>query len=282
MVEPKFLEYYFKQELIWKGIGSQSTGTNIRRRSLHPNQFEKAIIPLPPLADQRRIISRIQALAARLAAAQSLRKEISEGLDAFISSYHVNYSGGRIVRLKDILFLDEERELIKPDGIYPQIGVKGFGKGLFARGILDGTQTTYKWFNRLYYGAVVLSQVKGWEGAIGICDESLAGKFASPEYRNFRCIPGQAMPEYLSVLFSTLYFYSKLKDLSRGVGGRRERIRPELFIELKIPMPDIQKQKNAVEIFSKFPALQAAQGETQKALDAMMPSILDRAFKGEL
>jgi type I restriction enzyme S subunit len=72
-----------------------------------------------------------------------------------------------------------------------------------------------------------------------------------------------------------------LKDLSRGVGGRRERIRPELFIELEIPMPDIQRQRIAVKIFSKFPTLRAAQAEADKELSAFMPSILDKAFKGE-
>jgi type I restriction enzyme S subunit len=94
----------------------------------------------------------------------------------------------------------------------------------------------------------------------------------------------QAIPDYLSALFSTPYFYSKLKDLSRGVGGRRERIRPELFIELEIPMPDIQRQRIAVKIFSKFPTLRAAQAETEKELRlrTLKPSILDKAFNGEL
>jgi type I restriction enzyme S subunit len=232
-------------------------------------------------ADIRRIVERIESLAARIAEAQSLRREISEDLDTFISSYHVHCSD-RVVKLKDILFLDEDRERIQAGNAYPQVGVKGFGKGLFAREILMGTQTTYKWFHRLYPGAIVLSQVKGWEGAIGVCDDMLVGKFVSPEYRTFRCIPGQAHPEYLRALVSTPYFYLKLKDLSRGVGGRRERIRPELFIELEIPMPDIRRQEKAVEIFSKFSALKALQESTRRELESMLPSVLDRAFKGEL
>jgi type I restriction enzyme S subunit len=279
---PKFLQLYFARPLIWQEVEKFCTGTTKASRNRFKEPFFLGLeIPLPPLTEQRRIVVRIEALARRVAEAQSLRKEISEDLDALVSSYHVNYSAGRTIRLKDILFLDEEKETIQPDCFYPQVGVKGFGKGLFARETLTGTQTTYKWFNRLYYGAIVLSQVKGWEGAIGVCDDSLVGKFVSPEYRTFRCIPDQAIPEYLSVLFSTPYFYSRLKDLSRGVGGRRERVRPELFIELEIPMPDIQRQRKAVEIFSMFPALRAAQAETWKELSALMPSVLDRAFKGE-
>ena len=275
----EWLDWFIRSGMLEDQVTAQGS-TNYS--AIRPSHVLKYEIPLPPLTEQRRIVKRIAALAGRVAEAQSLRREISEDLDAFVSSYHVTYSADRTVRLKDILFLDEEREPIKPDGIYPQVGVKGFGKGLFRRETVDGTQTTYKWFNHLYYGAIVLSQVKGWEGAIGVCDESLAGKYVSPEYRTFRCIPDQSIPEYLSVLFATPYFYSKLKDLSRGVGGRRERIRPELFVELEIPMPDVQRQRKAIEIFSKFPTLRATQSATEKELSALMPSILDKAFKGEL
>jgi type I restriction enzyme S subunit len=65
-IEPKFLDYYFKIKKIWQSIGSQSIGTNVRRRSLHPLQFEQSIIPLPPLPEQQRIVAKIEALAARL------------------------------------------------------------------------------------------------------------------------------------------------------------------------------------------------------------------------
>ena len=74
-IYPKFLDYYFKQEPVWKSIGSQSTGTNVRRRSLHPNQFEKAVIPFPPLKEQQRIVERIEALVFHITKAQSLREE---------------------------------------------------------------------------------------------------------------------------------------------------------------------------------------------------------------
>src|SRR6266516_1260104 len=74
-VDPNYLAYYFKVPLIWKSVGSQSTGTNVRRRSLHPLQFESTSIPLPPLSEQRRIITRIEELAARIEEARGLRRE---------------------------------------------------------------------------------------------------------------------------------------------------------------------------------------------------------------
>ena len=59
-IHEKFLDYFFKVPHHWQSIGSQSTGTNVRRQSLHPSQFENAEIPLPPLAEQRRVVARIE------------------------------------------------------------------------------------------------------------------------------------------------------------------------------------------------------------------------------
>ena len=279
-VDIKYL-WWFLRSAAFRDIVQHHIPGGIKTE-LKAKRFLAIPVPLPPLREQQQILSRIESLAARVNEAQRLREEISESLNAFIASYHVHYSGDNVVKLGDILTLDEAKEIIKPEGSYPQIGVKGFGKGLFARETLSGTQTTYKWFNRLYYGAVVLSQVKGWEGAIGVVDKSLVGKYASPEYRTLRCKPDKALPEYLTELFATPWFYLQLKTLSRGVGGRRERIRPELFVELEIPMPDIERQKLAVEVFAKLPALREYQSASGEELSALMPSILDKAFKGEL
>lgn len=128
----------------------------------------------------------------------------------------------------------------------------------------------------------MLSQVKGWEGAIGVCDSKLAGRFVSPEYRTFSCIKGMANPKYLSVLFSTPWFWNRLKTLSRGVGGRRERTRPEHFLSLQIPMPTDKQQEWAIPTLERLDKLMQYQFEMLPELNALLPSILDKAFKGEL
>jgi len=74
-LDPKFIEYFFKIKSVWKNIGNKSTGTNVRRQSLHPDEFEAAIIPLPPLVEQRRIVERIEELAAKIEEARGLRQQ---------------------------------------------------------------------------------------------------------------------------------------------------------------------------------------------------------------
>lgn len=239
-------------------------------------------IPLPPLAEQQRIVARIEALATKVEEARGLRRQAVEEAEGLVTSLHVKLAGARIKKLGEILRLDEDAVPIKPTGVYPQVGVRSFGGGLFAKSAIGGMDTTYRAFNRLYEGALVMSQVKAWEGAVSVCEKDLAGFFVSPEYRTFRFVPEEAAPAYFSALVKTEWFWSRTKDATRGVGARRERTRPEQFLNIEIPVPELSQQQFASSLFTRNEILKRLQAETAAELDAMLPSILDRAFKGEL
>ncbi|HME01231.1 MAG TPA: restriction endonuclease subunit S [Terriglobia bacterium] len=280
-LDPRWFHWFTKTPYCWEQCDEKSRGTSGKNR-IRPDQFLEIAIPLPPLDEQRRIVARIEALANKIEEARALRGEASQDAAGFIGSLHLRLAGTRTLRLEQFLELYEDQEPVQVGRSYPQIGVKGFGQGLFARAAVEGSQTTYAAFNRLYEGAVVLSQVKGWEGAIAVCPSTFSGAYVSPEYRTFRCIPSEAIPEYLAGLFATPWFWSKLGDLTRGVGARRERVRPELFLKMEIPMPAVNDQRRVAPAFEKTRALKRLQAETAAELDALLPSILDKAFKGGL
>ncbi len=278
---PAYLAWLSKTPAFVELCKAASEGTTNRVR-LKEELFLAAKITLPPLDEQQRIVARIEELATKIEEAQGLRRKALEGGMSFVSSFHLQLSKERVVKLGDVLVLDECREEVRLGHKYPQVGVKGFGQGLFAKDTLEAGQTTYRVFNRLYDGAIVLSQVKGWEGAIAVCDEKLEGLYVSPEYRTFRCIPGQALPEYLSVLFAAPWFWQQLQHLTRGMGGRRERVRPELFLNFELPMPNAAQQEKAVAVFGKMSVLKRLQAATQAELDALLPAVLDKVFNGKL
>ena len=47
-------------------------------------------------------------------------------------------------------------------------------------------------------------------------------------------------------------------------------------------MPDIEQQKQGETLFAEVDALKRLQAETAAELNALLPALLDRAFKGEL
>lgn len=279
VIEPKFLEYLFKVPSHWKQIGSQSTGTNVRRQSLHPLQFEESRIPCPTIAEQQSIVSRLDQLAEKVRQVNEHLDAVDAISEAMLISLHHKLAGNRVGRLGDLIELVEESESIKPDGEYPQVGVRGFGGGLFAKPALAGTETSYRAFNRLYTNAIVLSQVKGWEGALAVCPPELANMFVSPEYRTFRCKPDLASPAYLGELIRTPWFWSLLQAATRGVGARRERTRPEQFLNIELPMPELHEQLQIVEILSRQNELKQRHAKIREANQALIPATLERIFQ---
>lgn len=278
-LDRKFLGYFARTPAFLEQVNAQGT-TNYA--AIRPQQVLAYEIPLPPLAEQRRIVAKIARLAEKIEEARGLRKTSTRLLSRFVTSQHLQLSSETHVALGEFLALDEDRVLVTPGVSYPQVGVKAYGQGLFPKPAVAANDTTYTTFNRLYSGAVLLSQVKGWEGAIAVCGDQLSGWFVSPEYRTFRCIPSAADARYLRHVFATDWFWLQLKNLTRGLGGRRERIRPEQFLELTIPMPPVEQQTKSAELFDKLEPVRHIQGQTVAELDALLPAILDRAFKGEL
>lgn len=280
LLDGRYLRLCFARESSWnEALGLSSGSTPTSRNRLKEAKLLAMTIPLPSLSEQQQIVAQVDLMAAKIEEARELRKQADAELLSLVTSLHTALSGGERYSLAEFLELFEDRQPIVPGVLYPQVGVRGFGQGLFAKAAIDSTQTTYRYFNQLFTGAIVLSQVKGWEGAIAVCPEELSGWFTSPEYRTFRCIEDRAIPDYFETLLRTPWFHEHLKSATRGLGARRERVRPENFLELAIPMPGIVKQKEAVATLKPLSLLSQLQSEVMSELQVLTPAIIDQVFQ---
>lgn len=235
-------------------------------------------IPLPPLTEQQALVARLDALAKKTREVEAHLDAVERNSLALLLSLHHKLAGDRKVLLGEVLELYECSAAVTPAQSYPQVGVRGFGGGLFPKAAITGAETAYKAFNRLYEGAIVLSQVKGWEGAIARCPAELDGWFVSPEYRTFKCKQGLASDEYFGELVRTEWFWSQLQKATRGVGARRERTRPEQFLNIEIPLPQLDDQLKIVEIMQRHTPLKAKHAAIREANAALLPATLERVF----
>lgn len=274
-LDKRYLDYYCHTERFRQQVEAQGS-TNYA--AIRPIDVLQYTIPLPPLAEQQALVARLDTLAEKTRQLQAHLGAADKASSALLLSLHHNLATGRSVRLGDVIALDEMPEPVKPEGLYPQVGVRGFGGGLFAKAATAGTDTAYKAFNRLYTDAIVLSQVKGWEGAIALCPPELNGMFVSPEYRTFRCTVTEGSPAYLGELVKTEWFWSRLQDATRGVGARRERTRPEQFLDIQLPMPTLAAQQRIAEILAKQTPLKARHAAIREANAALLPATLERVF----
>lgn len=83
---PKFLVNYFRTPSGLQQLGKISPGSAGRNRVLSLKQIPEIFVPLPPLNEQRRLIARIEALAAKIEEARGLRRLAVEEAEALTAS----------------------------------------------------------------------------------------------------------------------------------------------------------------------------------------------------
>ncbi len=192
--------------------------------------------------------------------------------------------------LGDVLTFDLDQVPVEPSRSYDIAGIYSFGRGLFARGPLPGTDTSYHVLNRLHAGGLVLSRLKAFEGAVAVIPDGFDGHFLSQEFPTFSYVSDEVDPTYLGYLCRWPTFWEALAGTSKGVGARRERVHPEALLAIEVPLPDIEAQRS---IAARLGALDGrldrahALGETSSKLArAIPPSLLntsaERRSVGEL
>jgi type I restriction enzyme S subunit len=89
-------------------------------------------IPLPPIAEQRRIVARIEELAAQIAEAQALREQEEADMRRMLlgAFWKVARKAPRC-RMGDVAPLVRRPVHVEPDITYPELGIRSFGKGTF-------------------------------------------------------------------------------------------------------------------------------------------------------
>ena len=145
--------------------------------------------------------------------------------------------------LRELLTQREDVVPVAPEREYPIAGIYGFGRGLFARETILGAQTSYSEFFRLHEGDLVVSRVKAWEGALGVVPCQLDGFFVSKEFPCFYPTDDQVDTRWLKLFFDSSTGRKLLAQSTKGMGARRERVKEEQFLDLVIPVPGIDYQR---------------------------------------
>jgi type I restriction enzyme S subunit len=168
------------------------------------------------------------------------------------------------------------------EGSYPELGIRSFGKGTFHKPALTGFELGNKRVFRIEADDLLFTNVFAWEGAIAVTELADAGRFGSHRY--ITCVPieGVATSRFLCFYFLTLEGLAKIGEASPGGAGRNRTLGLEALAKIEVPVPRIELQHWFDELQAKVSALKRLQAETAAELDALLPSILDRAFKGEL
>jgi type I restriction enzyme S subunit len=174
---------------------------------------------------------------------------------------------------------------VDPDQLYPTVGVLNRGRGLLYRDPVRGSSTAYKKLNRIGPGVLVYSRLKAFEGAITVTPDELPESFASQEFPTFAFV-SDADPDFFRILTTTQRMWDALQGASKGMGGRRERVKPADFLNIVMEIPPLPVQKRIREVISvvdeQVAALEVEADSLLRVRNAALVDVLSRGDEGWL
>ena len=280
-LEPRFLGWLCRTADFVELCLRASEGTTNRVR-LKEERFLALEIPLPPLEEQQRVVARIEKMAAQIEEARALRKETADEVDALLRSVLDSDKNAQPVPLRDLVKLRSPDVSVRVDENYQFAGVYCFGRGVFKGNLKSGLDFAYPRLTRLRAGEFVYPKLMAWEGAFGVVPKECDGCVVSTEFPVFEVNSDRVFPEVLDTYFCTPSVWPEVAGESTGTNVRRRRLNPQDFLNFKMPLPSRETQLMFMKIRAAMDELKPLQMETASTLDALMPALLDRAFKGEL
>jgi len=283
-IDPRYLVYWFGLPHVQKLVEADCTGSTPGTRNRYKEEYFKALqIDLPPIEEQRRIVAKIESLVARIDEAKQLREEIQADAQAMLrSAFQQVIEGVEYRPMAEVAPIVRRKVEIEMDGEYPELGVRSFGKGTFHKPVLNGMDVGSKKLYRIEPGDLVLSNVFAWEGAIAVAKPEDAGRVGSHRFITCVAQDGISTPEFLCFYLLTDEGIKKVREASPGGAGRNRTLGLKKLEKIEVPVPDYDKQLWFNRLQAQVAAIQNAQAGNQVELDALLPAILDRAFKGSL
>ena len=184
--------------------------------------------------------------------------------------------------MRDVARLQRRSVQIDLSKDYPELGIRSFGKGTFHKPALNGASVGTKKLFRIEPGDLLFNIVFAWEGAVAVAKPEDRGRVGS--HRFLTCVPqpGVATAPFLCFHFLTKPGLDQLREASPGGAGRNRTLGLKALENIYVPVPPFEQQLWFDSIQSQWATAMDLQTQTSAELDALLPSVLDRAFKGEL
>ena len=297
---PNYLNWMSKTRDFVTLCQAASEGTTNRVR-LQEDRFLAMTIPLPPLVEQQRIVARIDTLATRIEEAKGLRAETMVEVEALAGSAARQLLSQIQAQATTLMqWLDSDRQGIQTGPFGAQLGSDDFIESGIPVITIGNVQYSGLELGALRYvtqqKAEQLSRYDVQEGDILFARMGTVGRccvvpdWASNWLYNYHLIrvvldKSAVLPQYVHwSIRASSDVEEYLNETIRG--ATRQGVNQKIVGGLPIRVPPIDDQHRIVayldDLQAKVDAVKRLQAETQAELAALLPSVLDRAFRGEL
>lgn len=279
-VLPHFFEWYSRTPEFIDLCRRASEGSTNRVR-MKEAKFLKMTVPLPSLDEQRRIVEKLDRVAAlvddRRNAIEAAERETQALL---LKAFQRAIDGAPLRPMAEVAPLVRRPVEIDLDASYPELGVRSFGRGTFHKPDLPGAEVGNKKLFRICAGDLLFNIVFAWEGAVAVAQPEDEGRVGS--HRFLSCVPAPetATVEFLRFYFSTPEGLQKLGEASPGGAGRNRTLGLKKLESLQVPVPPILRQHWFDGLQTKAREARAIRASTAQDVEALIPAMLHEIFDG--
>lgn len=270
-------------------VRSCAFGVVIEKMVFNRNAWLDKTISIPPLLEQRRIVARIEELVTKIEEARGLRRETVEEVKILFTSaineIWFDQSSWNVKAIKDLVTLVSGQidPQIEPYSNLPHINGEAIESGtcrlLSYRVAKDDGVTSGKYHFKP--GSILYSKIRPYlRKAVQVPVEGIC----SADVYAFESIS--------PLLESRFFMYSLISpnftDYANAISGRTRmpKLNQDQLLSFQMGYPPLSEQHRIVyyldELSVKIGKLKRLQSEISAELDALIPSVLDKAFKGEL
>ncbi len=292
-LDPRYLQAIFTANYLEDQLGAEARGTT-GYAATRPKQLLSAVIPLPPLEEQRRIVGRIDALAARIAEARGLRERAVEETEALWLSTQRQIFTKQDCPWRELSVEACCEAIIDYRGRTPPIsedGIPHLTSANIRNGRIDWKVS--KFVSEETYAAYMTRGIPKVGDVIFTMEAPLGEAAVILDNRRFslaqRTLLLRGNPSYVTGEFlARLLTSPEIKTIiySKATATTVKGIASKQLKRILLPLPSLAEQQRIVAYLdglqAQVEALKAMQAATAAELDALLPSVLDRAFRGEL
>lgn len=293
-VDIDFFNYFTKTENFLNFCVASSEGTT-NRRNLDENKFLNYEVLLPPLPEQKRIVKKIKEIEEKVIKIQKERDIIFEPIN-FISGAYLDSIISKQQwpkeKLNKVAKINPSKSEVGNVDINTEVSFIPMSvvddiDGVIKNPEIKKLKDVKKGYTYFAEGDVIFAKItpcmENGKSAIGKNLKNKIG-FGSTEFHVVR--PGKnILSEWIHLIFRNPSFRKEAEENMPGTAGQK-RVPKEFLKEYKIPMPSIDIQKKVLSDMKnlqfKIDELGMEQSKSKLAVNALLPSILNKAFAGEL
>jgi type I restriction enzyme S subunit len=279
---PEWLHCLLRSQQLRSDAENAMTGAAGQQRV--PRDFlTEHEIPVPPVPEQKRLVARIEAQTSRVESIRKAQQELVDEMRGVLAGYFAEITADAEWKpLGDIAPQERRPVTVQAGQSYPELGIRSFGKGTFHKPAISAEQLGTKRLYHIHPGDLIFNNVFAWECAVAVVKPEDAGRVGS--HRFITCVPkpGVATTPFLYFHFTTEKGLHDLGDASPGGAGRNRTLGLKNLAAIRVPVPSHDKQVVFARLWDKVETTRRLQAELKADLAAYVPSILAKAFRGEL